>query len=36
VTGQSPRELTQQDQEEVITAALSAGYGTTKKLDGTR
>jgi hypothetical protein len=36
VTGQAPRELTQQDQEEVITAALSAGYGTTKKLDGTR
>ena len=36
VTGRAPRELTQQDQEEVITAALSAGYGTTKKLDGTR
>jgi L-fuculose-phosphate aldolase len=36
VTGQPPRELSQQEQEEVITAALSAGYGTTKKLDGTR
>jgi L-fuculose-phosphate aldolase len=36
VTGHAPRELTQRDQEEVITAALSAGYGTTKKLDGTR
>jgi L-fuculose-phosphate aldolase len=35
-TGQPPRELSQQEQEEVITAALSAGYGTTKKLDGTR
>jgi L-fuculose-phosphate aldolase len=34
VTGRTPRELTQQDQEEVITAALSTGYGTTKKLDG--
>lgn len=36
VTGQAPRELSKQEQEEVITAALSAGYGTTKKLDGTR
>jgi L-fuculose-phosphate aldolase len=36
VTGRAPRELTRQEQEEVITAALSAGYGTTKKLDGTR
>jgi L-fuculose-phosphate aldolase len=36
VTGQAPRELTQQEQEDVITAALTAGYGTTKKLDGTR
>ena len=35
VTGRPPRELTQQEQEDVITAALSAGYGTTKKLDGT-
>lgn len=33
VTGGAPRELTQQEQEEVITAALSSGYGTTKKLD---
>jgi L-fuculose-phosphate aldolase len=33
VTGRAPRELTQQEQEEVITAALSSGYGTTKKLD---
>jgi L-fuculose-phosphate aldolase len=33
VTGQVPRELTQQEQEEVIMAALSAGYGTTKKRD---
>jgi hypothetical protein len=36
VTGQPPCELSQQEQEEVITAALTAGYGTTKKLDGTR
>jgi L-fuculose-phosphate aldolase len=36
VTGRAPRELSQQEQEDVITAALSAGYGTTKKLDGTR
>jgi L-fuculose-phosphate aldolase len=33
VTGQVPRELTQQEQEEVIMAALSTGYGTTKKRD---
>lgn len=33
VTGRAPRELTEQEQEEVITAALSAGYGTTRKLD---
>jgi L-fuculose-phosphate aldolase len=33
VTGRAPRELTQQEAEEVITAALSAGYGTTKRLD---
>lgn len=33
VTGRPPRELTAQEQEEVITAALSSGYGTTKKLD---
>jgi L-fuculose-phosphate aldolase len=33
VTGHAPRELTQQDQEEVIMAALSSGYGTTKKRD---
>lgn len=36
VTGQTARELTQQEQEEVITAALSTGYGTTKKIDGTK
>jgi L-fuculose-phosphate aldolase len=36
VTRQVPRELTEQDQEEVITAALSTGYGTTKKLDGSK
>ena len=36
VTGRAPRELTSHEQEEVITAALSTGYGTTKKLDGTR
>ncbi len=34
VTGQVPRELTEHEAEEVITAALTAGYGTTKKLDG--
>jgi L-fuculose-phosphate aldolase len=33
VTGQAPRELTQQEQEEVIMAALSTGYGTTRKRD---
>jgi len=32
VTGRAPRELTQADQEEVIMAALSTGYGTTKKI----
>ena len=32
VTGRAPRELTQAEQEEVIMAALSAGYGTTKKI----
>jgi L-fuculose-phosphate aldolase len=36
VTGRAPRELTQQEQEDVITAALTAGYGTTKKLDGSK
>jgi L-fuculose-phosphate aldolase len=36
VTGRAPRELTQQEQEEVITAALSSGYGTTKKLDNSK
>jgi L-fuculose-phosphate aldolase len=36
VTRRVPRELTQQDQEDVITAALSTGYGTTKKLDGSK
>jgi L-fuculose-phosphate aldolase len=34
VTGRAPRELTRQEQEEVITAGLTAGYGTTKRLDG--
>jgi L-fuculose-phosphate aldolase len=33
VTGTAPRELTQQEQEDVITAALSTDYGSTKKLD---
>lgn len=33
VTGRAPRELTQQEADEVITVALSAGYGTTKRLD---
>jgi len=32
VTGRPPRELTQSEQEEVIMAALSSGYGTTKKI----
>lgn len=36
VTGRAARALTQQEQEEVITAALSTGYGTTKKIDGTK
>jgi L-fuculose-phosphate aldolase len=36
VTGRAPRELTQQEQEEVITVALSSGYGTTKKLDNSK
>ena len=36
VTGRAPRELTQQEQEDVITAALTAGYGTTKQLDGSK
>jgi L-fuculose-phosphate aldolase len=35
VTGQPPRVLTQQEQEAVIMAALSAGYGTTKKINET-
>jgi L-fuculose-phosphate aldolase len=35
VTGHPPRELTQAEAEEVITTALTSGYGTTKKLDGT-
>jgi L-fuculose-phosphate aldolase len=35
VTGRAPRELTKQEAEEVIMAALSAGYGTTKKRPGT-
>lgn len=30
--GQAPRVLTQQEQEEVINAALASGYGTTKKI----
>ncbi len=34
VTGQRPRELTAQEADEVITAALATGYGTTKRLDG--
>ena len=33
VTGRAPRELTQAEQEEVIMAALSSGYGTTKKIE---
>ena len=32
VTGRAPRELTQGEQEQVIMAALSSGYGTTKKI----
>ena len=31
VTGRAPRELTTQEAEEVITAGLSSGYGTTKQ-----
>jgi L-fuculose-phosphate aldolase len=33
ITGRAPRELTQAEQEEVIMAALSSGYGTTKKIE---
>jgi L-fuculose-phosphate aldolase len=33
VTGQPPRVLTLQEQETVILAALSTGYGTTKKIN---
>jgi L-fuculose-phosphate aldolase len=32
ITGRAPRELTQAEQEEVIMAALSSGYGSTKKI----
>lgn len=32
VTGRAPRELSQGEQEEVVLAALAAGYGTTRKL----
>jgi L-fuculose-phosphate aldolase len=32
VTGRAPRELTQAEQEQVITAALSTGYGTTRQI----
>lgn len=35
VTGTPPRELTKDEQGQVITAALSRGYGATRKLDGT-
>jgi L-fuculose-phosphate aldolase len=31
ITGQAPRVLTQQEAEEVIMAALSSGYGTTRQ-----
>lgn len=34
VTGRAPRVLTQAEQDEVITAALTSGYGTTKKIKG--
>jgi L-fuculose-phosphate aldolase len=34
VTGSAPRVLSQQEQEEVITAALASGYGTIKKIAG--
>ena len=30
--GRTPRELTEQEQVDVITAALAGGYGTTKKI----
>jgi L-fuculose-phosphate aldolase len=33
VTGRAPRELTQAEQEQVIMAALSTGYGTTRKIE---
>ncbi len=33
VTGRAPRELTEQEQAEVMAALLATGYGTTKKLD---
>jgi L-fuculose-phosphate aldolase len=33
ITGRAPRELNQAEQEEVIMAALSTGYGTTKKIE---
>ena len=32
VTGRAPRELTQAEQDEVIMAALSSGYGSTKRI----
>jgi L-fuculose-phosphate aldolase len=32
LTGRAPRVLTQAEQEEVITVALSTNYGTTKKI----
>jgi L-fuculose-phosphate aldolase len=32
VTGRAPRELTEAEATDVIMAALSAGYGTTKKI----
>ncbi len=34
VTGRAPRELTQAEQDEVITVALTSGYGTTRKIKG--
>ena len=30
--GRAPRVLTEQEQVDVITAALASGYGTTKKI----
>ncbi|HEV2636967.1 MAG TPA: class II aldolase/adducin family protein [Actinocrinis sp.] len=33
VTGTAPRELTQQEQEDVINFALSSNYGTTRKIE---